>query len=75
MFRNGVCHRVVPPFNCDRVCDNLELGGLRTSWTETKMGKPEYEKNVVLLSGDRVVTAHCKMGEDAHLDQVIRVRS
>jgi hypothetical protein len=74
--RRGLCHRVVPtwveyPLNeCDRVCDGLPLGG-RLALGEGLPLTPGGRRagNVVLLAGDRVVTAHCNRGVDTGLQQ------
>ena len=30
--RKGFCQQVIPPYDCDRVCDGLHLGGVADYW-------------------------------------------
>ena len=77
---------MVPPYDCDRVCDGLQLGGSRAAWgnssklpaaeiLQSDMGSSSepvqsMERNVVMQAGDRMVTAHCRTGEDIAQEQV-----
>ena len=30
----GLCYQVIPPYDCERVCDGLQLGGGGDHWGE-----------------------------------------
>ena len=33
--RKGLCQQVIPPYDCDRVCDGLNLGGAADYWGDS----------------------------------------
>ena len=33
--RKGLCKQVIPPYDCDRVCDGLHLGGAADYWGDS----------------------------------------
>ena len=78
----GLCQEIYPPFDCQRVCDGIELGGGHLEETDddedeapdTADGDADAEapRNVVLVSGDTVVAAHCRYGEYADMAQTVR---
>ena len=76
----GLCQEIYPPFDCQRVCDGIELGGGSLEETDddedeapdTDDGDAEAPRNVVLVSGDTVVAAHCRYGEYADMAQTVR---
>ena len=77
----GLCQEIYPPFDCQRVCDGIELGGGHLEETDddedeapdTAAGDDDAEapRNVVLVSGDTVVAAHCRYGEYADMAQTV----
>jgi len=54
--QNGICTLLEEPWECDRKCDGLVLS--------------EEDRNVVVLFGDRLVSAFCEVGFDAEGDYV-----
>ena len=67
-----MCQEIYPPFDCQRVCDGIELGGGHLEEADDDEdeapdtdgdGDAEAQRNVVLVSGDTVVAAHCRYGE------------
>ena len=78
----GLCQEIYPPFDCQRVCDGIELGGGHLEETDedddeapdtAAAGDDDAEapRNVVLVSGDTVVAAHCRYGEYADMAQTV----
>ena len=78
----GLCQEIYPPFDCQRVCDGIELGGGDLEETDDDEDEApdtadadddaEAPRNVVLVSGDTVVAAHCRYGEYADMAQTVR---
>ena len=75
-----MCQDIYPPFDCQRVCDGIELGGGHLEEAEEDEdeapdtdgdGDAEAQRNVVLVSGDTVVAAHCRYGEYADMAQTV----
>ena len=76
-----MCQEIYPPFDCQRVCDGIELGGGHLEEadedddeapdTAAGDGDGEAQRNVVLVSGDTVVAAHCRYGEYADMAQTV----
>ena len=75
-----MCQEIYPPFDCQRVCDGIELGGGHLEEAEEDEdeapdtdgdGDAEAQRNVVLVSGDTVVAAHCRYGEYADMAQTV----
>ena len=79
-----MCQEIYPPFDCQRVCDGIELGGGSLEEadydddeddeapdTAAGDGDAEAQRNVVLVSGDTVVAAHCRYGEYADMAQTV----
>ena len=79
-----MCQEIYPPFDCQRVCDGIELGGGSQEEadddeddedeapdTDGDGGDGEAQRNVVLVSGDTVVAAHCRYGEYADMAQTV----
>ena len=78
-----MCQEIYPPFDCQRVCDGIELGGGHLEEADDDEdeapdtaagdgdGDAEAQRNVVLVSGDTVVAAHCRYGEYADMAQTV----
>ena len=77
-----MCQEIYPPFDCQRVCDGIELGGGHLEEADDDVdeapdtdgdggGDAEAQRNVVLVSGDTVVAAHCRYGEYADMAQTV----
>ena len=66
---------MLPPWDCRRVCDGLELGGELAGdaqdWGDLVPGDTIPERNVVLVAGDRVVTGQCRQGEYLNMEQTV----
>ena len=78
----GLCQEIYPPFDCQRVCDGIELGGGHLEEIDDDEDEApdtadagdddaEAPRNVVLVSGDTVVAAHCRYGEYADMAQTV----
>ena len=63
--QKGICHQIPEPYDCQRVCDGIEIGGGGGG------GGDVEPRNLVLLAGDRVVTAHCRYGEYSDMAQTV----
>ena len=50
--------------NLEEVVEEVERNVVEVEEVE------EVERNVVLHNGDRLVTAHCRLGEDTGMEQV-----
>ena len=48
MSSKGVCYQVIPPYDCDRVCDGLQLGGGGNHWGDI-MIMPFFDLVMILL--------------------------
>ena len=78
-----MCQEIYPPFDCQRVCDGIDLGGGHLEEADDDEddvdeapdtdgdGDDEAQRNVVLVSGDTVVAAHCRYGEYADMAQTV----
>ena len=50
--QNGICLQIHPPYDCKRVCEDIQLGG------GNKIGDPGdgKQRNLVLVSGVYIIS-------------------
>ena len=67
--------QILPPWDCKRVCDGLELGGSADmTGDHSAQAKDEDNlpsRNVVLLAGEGIVTGQCKSGKYLDMAQTV----
>ena len=59
LWQDGLCQEIIPPYDCKRVCDDIELGGGADIVT-AKNGKSYIQRNLVLFAGENITTGQCR---------------